>query len=406
SWFEEEGYQVDVAGSGKEALEKLTQHPWEVYLLDIKMPGMDGLELQKKIRQVDANATIILMTAYASVETAVEAMKQGAYDYIVKPIDPDDLEHLVRNAAERRALFSENVRLREKIDELSRFHEIVGRSGAMRRVLEQLMLVSQTDTTVLIRGESGTGKELVARAIHANSPRRYMPILVVNCGALSEGILESELFGHEKGAFTGAQYRRKGKFEMADGGTLFLDEIGDISLKTQIDLLRVIEEKKITRVGGNQPFSVDFRLLVATNRNLEEMVAKGSFREDLYYRLNVFSITIPPLRKRREDIPLLVDHFVQKHSVAMNKPVVRASTEAMGLLVSYDWPGNIRELQNAIERAVLVCKGTEIEPGDLPLQTHLAASPAGQRSLSSMEARHIQRVLTETGWNISQAARL
>ena len=406
SWFEEEGYQVDVAGSGKEALEKLTQQQWDIYLLDIKMPGMDGLELQKRIRKVDPNSTIILMTAYASVETAVEAMKQGAYDYVVKPIDPDDLEHLVRNAAERRVLFSENLRLREKIDELSHFHEIVGRSGAMRRVLEQVMLVSATDTTILIRGESGTGKELVARAIHANSPRRYMPILVVNCGALSEGILESELFGHEKGSFTGAQYRRKGKFEMADGGTLFLDEIGDISLKTQIDLLRVIEEKKITRVGGNEALSVDFRLVAATNRNLENLVAKGTFREDLYYRLNVFSITIPPLRERREDIPLLADHFIRKHSVSMNKQVICASPNAMGLLMAYDWPGNVRELQNAIERAVLVCRGREIEPADFPLQTHGSPQLPGNRSISAIEAQHIQRVLTETGWNISQAARL
>ncbi|HEX2523603.1 MAG TPA: sigma-54 dependent transcriptional regulator, partial [Terriglobia bacterium] len=299
SWFREEGYAVDTAVSGRDALEKLTHGVWDIYLLDIKMPGMDGLELQRKIRALDSNATIILMTAFASIETAVEAMKQGAYDYVVKPVDPDDLEHLVQNAAERRDLVCENRRLREKIDEISQFHDIVGKSPSMQSVLEQVTLVSQTDTTILIRGESGTGKELIARAIHADSQRRYMPIVIVNCGALAEGVLESELFGHEKGAFTGAQYRRKGKFEMADGGTLFLDEIGDISLKTQIDLLRVIEEKTITRVGGNQLVPVDFRLIAATNRNLESMVAQGSFREDLYYRLNVFSITLAPLRDRR-----------------------------------------------------------------------------------------------------------
>jgi DNA-binding NtrC family response regulator len=405
-WFREEGYAVDVAVSGRDALEQLAHASWDIYLIDIKMPGMDGLELQRKIKAADASATIILMTAFASVETAVEAMKQGAYDYVVKPIDPDDLEHLVHNAVERRELVSENLRLREKIDEISQFHEIIGKSSAMQRVLEQVTLVSQTDTTILIRGESGTGKELIARAIHADSPRRrYLPIVVVNCGALSEGVLESELFGHEKGAFTGAQYRRKGKFEMADGGTLFLDEIGDISLKTQIDLLRVLEEKTITRVGGNQSIPVDFRLIAATNRNLESMVTQGTFREDLYYRLNVFAITLAPLRDHRDDIPLLVEHFIKKHSSAMNKHVSGASTEALRLLKVHDWPGNARELQNAIERAVLVCRGTEIQACDLPIQFHDNKPLANSKSLSALEAQHIKRVLDETGWNISQAAR-
>lgn len=405
SWFREEGYVVETAVSGRDALEKLAQGQWDIFLIDIKMPGMDGLELQRKIKGADPNATIILMTAFASVETAVEAMKQGAYDYVVKPIDPDDLEHLVRNAAERRELFSENQRLREKIDEIAQFHEIIGKSPAMQRVLEQVTLVSQTDTTILIRGESGTGKELIARAIHADSARRYLPIVVVNCGALAEGVLESELFGHERGAFTGAQYRRKGKFEMADGGTLFLDEIGDISIKTQIDLLRVLEEKTITRVGGNQSIPVDFRLIAATNRNLESMVAQGTFREDLYYRLNVFSITLAPLRDRREDIPPLVEHFIKKHSLAMNKHVTGASQEAMDLLKSHDWPGNARELQNAIERAVLVCKGSEIHPSDLPFHFHNHKPLSNDKSLSALEEQHIKRVLEETGWNISQAAR-
>jgi DNA-binding NtrC family response regulator len=405
SWFREEGYAVDAAVSGRDTLEKLAQNSWDIYLLDIKMPGMDGLELQRKIKAADPSATIILMTAFASVETAVEAMKQGAYDYVVKPIDPDDLEHLVHNAAERRELVSENLRLREKIDEISQFHEIIGKSSAMQRVLEQVTLVSQTDTTILIRGESGTGKELIARAIHADSRRRYFPIVVVNCGALAEGVLESELFGHEKGAFTGAQYRRKGKFEMADGGTLFLDEIGDISLKTQIDLLRVLEEKTITRVGGNQPIAIDFRLIAATNRNLESIVAHGTFREDLYYRLNVFSITLSPLRDRREDIPLLVEHFIKKHSSAMNKHVSRVSAEALELLKAHDWPGNARELQNAMERAVLVCKGQEIQASDLPFHLGNGKPLSNSKSLSTLEAQHIKRVLDETGWNISQAAR-
>src|SRR5262245_7379179 len=406
SWFREEGYAVETCVSGKDTLTKLAADSWDVYLIDIKMPGMDGLELQRKIKEVDPGATIILMTAFASVETAIEAMKQGAYDYVVKPIEPEDLERLVRNAAERRELVSENLRLREKIDEISRFHEIIGKSSAMQSVLEQVTLVSQTDTTILIRGESGTGKELIARAIHTDSPRRYHPIVIVNCGALAEGVMESELFGHEKGAFTGAQYRRKGKLEMAEGGTLFLDEIGDISLKTQVDLLRVLEEKTITRVGASQPFPLDFRLIAATNRNLESMVAQGTFREDLYYRLNVFSITLSPLRDRRDDIPLLVEHFIKKHSSAMNKRVTRASHGALELLKAHDWPGNARELQNAIERAVLVCKEQELQTSDLPFQLQNCKPVARSKSLSAVEAQHIKGILEETGWNISHAARL
>lgn len=406
SWFREEGFTVDIAQSGKEALEKLTSAAWDIYLLDIKMPGMDGLELQRKIKEINPEATIIIMTAYASVETAVEAMKQGAYDYITKPFDPENLQLMVRNAVERKQLVSENVQLKQNIDEISRFHEIVGNSPAILRVLEQVQLVSQSDTNVLIRGASGTGKELLARAIHAGSPRRYMPIVVVNCGALSEGVLESELFGHEKGAFTGAHYRRKGKLEMADGGTLFLDEIGDISLKTQVDLLRVLEDRKISRVGGNTLIPVDFRLIAATNRDLEAMVADGRFREDLYYRLNVFSITIPPLRERREDIPPLAEHFLQKFAHTMNKPVTGFSREAMNLMTAYEWPGNVRELQNAVERAVLVCKTKEIAPADLPFHSAQIEELTAGKALSEVERVHIQRVLKETKGNISQAARL
>jgi len=407
SWFREEGYSVDVAASAREALEKLTIKDWDIFLLDIRMPGMDGLELQRKIKESHPDSTIIIMTAYASVETAVEAMKQGAYDYIVKPFDPDDLEHLVRNAIERKHLVSENIQLRSKIDEMNLFHEVVGKSSAMHRVLEQVAMVSASDTTALIRGESGTGKELIARAIHANSPRRYLPIVVVNCGALSEGVLESELFGHEKGAFTGAHYRRKGKFEMADGGTLFLDEIGDINLKTQVDLLRVLEEKKITRVGGNAEIPVDFRLIAATNKNLEAMSADGKFREDLYYRVNVFSIAIPPLRERREDIPPLAEHFLKRFAQSMNKPITGIALETRELMRGFDWPGNVRELQNAIERAVLVCKTKEIQPGDLPLQVSDSRGCATNgKSLSDVERQHVKNVLEETGWNVYQAARL
>jgi len=277
SWFQEEGYSVDVAESGKQTLEKLVENDWDIFLLDIKMPGMDGLELQRRIKEIHPEASVIIMTAYASVETAVEAMKQGAYDYIVKPFEPDDLEHMVRNATERKQLMTANSQLRDKIEEMSPYHGIVGKSQAIHRVLEEIRLVAESDTTVLIRGESGTGKEVVARAIHATSLRRYMPIVVVNCGALAEGVLESELFGHEKGAFTGAHYRRKGKLEMADGGTLFLDEIGDIGLKTQVDLLRVLEEKKICRVGGNTYIPVDFRLVTARIRTSRRWFPKARF---------------------------------------------------------------------------------------------------------------------------------
>jgi DNA-binding NtrC family response regulator len=405
-WFRDEGYEVDTADSAKVALEKLAHANWDIFLLDIRMPGTDGLELQRRLKQAHPDATVIIMTAYASVESAVEAMKQGAYDYIIKPFNPDDLEHTIRKAIEHKHLVSENKQMRTKIDELNLLHEIVGRSGATLRVLEQVAMVSASDTTVLIRGESGTGKELIARAIHANSERRYMPIVVVNCGALSEGVLESELFGHEKGAFTGAQYRRKGKFEMADGGTLFLDEIGDIGLKTQVDLLRVLEEKKIFRVGGNVEIPVNFRLIAATNKNLETMNAEGTFREDLYYRINVFSITIPPLRERREDIPLLADHFLNKFARSMNRPVIRISAGAQNVLQNYDWPGNVRELQNAIERAVLVCKTRNLDPEDLPLNINHGSSDTTARSLAEIERQHIKRTLEETGWNIYRAARL
>ncbi|MGZ5434917.1 MAG: sigma-54-dependent transcriptional regulator [Pyrinomonadaceae bacterium] len=404
-WFRDEGYEVDTAESAKLALDKLVRANWDVFLLDIRMPGIDGLELQRKLKEAHPDATVIIMTTYASVETAVEAMKQGAYDYIIKPFNPDDLEQTIKKAIEHKHLVSENQQLRTKIDELNLLHEIVGTSAATRRLLEQVAMVAASDTSVLIRGESGTGKELIARAIHANSARRYMPIVVVNCGALSEGVLESELFGHEKGAFTGAQYRRKGKFEMADGGTLFLDEIGDISLKTQVDLLRVLEEKKIFRVGGNLELPVNFRLIAATNKNLETMIAEGKFREDLYYRINVFSIAIPPLRERREDIPLLADHFLRKFAHSMSRRLVKFSGEAREILANYDWPGNVRELQNAIERAVLVCKTAQIEPVDLPLNVNHEDVVAG-RSLAEIERQYIKRTLEETGWNIYRAARL
>jgi two-component system, NtrC family, response regulator HydG len=404
SWFEMEGYYVGVAPGGKEALAFLAEGHWDLFILDVKMPGMDGLELQRRIREAFPSAVIIIMTAYASVDSAVQAMKAGAHDYISKPFDPDDLERVVHNALVRRDLEEENRRLKVNIEQMWRFDEIVGRSAPIQEVLDLVRSVAETDSTVLVRGESGTGKELVARAIHAHSRRRYMPIVIVNCGALPDGVVESELFGHERGAFTGAQYQRKGKFELADGGSIFLDEIGDISPKTQMVLLRVLDERMITRVGGNRTIPVDFRMIAATNRDLEAMVAEGTFREDLYYRLDVVTVRMPSLRERKEDIPLLAEHFLQRYLRSMSRPPLIFTTEATDLLVRHDWPGNVRELQNAVERAVVICRGGRIEPTDLPFADAPASGPGG-RTLADAERVHVEAVLREANWNISQAAR-
>jgi DNA-binding NtrC family response regulator len=334
----------------------------------------------------------------------VQALKCGAFDYITKPIDPDHLSHLVSNAIKQRALAMENLKLKEQVVEFSKPDEIIGDSSQMKKVFEMIKTVAGTDTTVMIRGESGTGKELIARAIHANSQRRYFPIVTINCGALPEGVLESELFGHERGAFTGAQYRRKGKLELADGGTLFLDEVGNIDMKTQMDLLRVIETKQFTRVGGNETIKVDFRIICATNKDLELAVKEGTFREDFYYRLNVFTVSIPPLRERKSDIPLLVNYFVNKHKRAMGKEISSVSPEAMDILVQYDWPGNVRELENAMERAMVVGKSCAITPADLPFQLSERSNEPQSGSLADMEKRHIARVLEEQRWNITHSA--
>ena len=404
-WFEEEGYNVETATTARDALLKLPVQRWDVALVDIKMPGMDGLELQRKLREVDPEILIIIMTGYASVETAVQALKDGAYDYITKPFDPDDLAHLVRKALEHRRTKEENVRLRESL-ETTQTVELVGNSQAMQKVQEMIRTVASTDTTVLIRGESGTGKEMVAQAIHNLSLRRYMPLVVIHCGALTETLLESELFGHEKGAFTGALYRKKGKFEVAEGGTVFLDEISDISLKTQTDLLRVLQEREITRVGGTQTIKVDFRAVAATNRDLEGLVKEGTFRPDLYYRLNVFSIELPPLRERREDIPLLADHFLQKYARAMNKRFTFISRAALDKLMDYAWPGNVRELENAIERALVVGREPEIQSADLPLSLQGGSGlPAGP-SLDDVERAHILKTLEACAWNQTKAAKV
>jgi DNA-binding NtrC family response regulator len=406
-WFREDGFRVETAEDGQAALRAMEHGPFDVVLLDLKMPGMDGIAVQKRVREIDPEATIIILTAYATVETAVEALKLGAYDYVTKPVDPDDLSHLVQNALRSRALAEENVRLKEKVSELTTAEPIVAVSTKMLHVLEMVRTVAQTDSSVLIRGESGTGKELIARAIHAQSKRRFFPLVAVNAGSLPETLLESELFGHEKGAFTGAQYRRKGKIELAHGGTLFLDEIGDISPKTQIDLLRVLETHRFARLGGNQELQSDFRLVCATHTNLEQLVAERRFREDLFYRINVFSIEVPPLRDRPEDILPLTTCFIEKYARAMGKPVVPVSPAAEAVLHSHRWPGNVRELENAVERAMVVGHGPALEARDLPVAAQNGAvNEPDARSLAALEKEHIGRVLQQCDRNITQAAKV
>jgi DNA-binding NtrC family response regulator len=405
SWFRKDGHQVQTSANATEALRALQDRSYDVVLLDIKMPGMDGMELQERIHKLNPRIAVIMITAFATVDTAVRALKQGAFDYVTKPIDPDELSHLVHRALETRRLEKENVQLRETIDDLVLTDTIVGDSPPMKKVMEMIQHVAGTDATALVLGESGTGKELIARAIHASSQRRYFPIVPVNCGALPEELLESELFGHEKGAFTGAQHRRKGKLEMADGGTLFLDEVGAISPRMQVDLLRVLETKQFTQVGGERPIHVDFRTICATNEDLREAVAQGRFREDFFYRINVFSIEAPPLRERRSDIGPLARHFVEKFSREMDKKITEISPEAMQLLEGLDWPGNVRELSNAIERAMVVGKPPAILPKDLPL-SGLVDRPAAGDSLADMERRHVASVLGRTGWNITRTAEI
>jgi len=403
-WFAEEGYEVGAADSARQALILLARQDWDAALVDIKMPDVDGIELQERFHEVKPDLIVIVMTGYASVETAVAALKNGAYDYMVKPFDPEAMANTVHNALSHKRAELENAMLRERVTEAALPRELIGQSAAMRTVLEAIETVGPTEANVLVTGESGTGKELVARAVHASSPRRYNRMVVIHCGALAETLLESELFGHEKGAFTGAQYRKKGSFEVADGGTVFLDEIGDISLKTQTDLLRVIQEREITRVGSSQPLHVDFRCIAATNKDLENLVQEGTFRPDLYYRLNVFRIELPPLRERREDIPLLVEHFIRKFTASMNKPVAGVSRDALDLLQRYDWPGNIRELENAVERAMVVARNSELQENDFTLR--LPHASRGGMALEEVQRAHILEVIDLCGGNQSLAAQM
>lgn len=403
NWFIEDGYHVAVAEDAKTALRILESENFDIVLSDIKMPGMDGLQMLSRIKALKKDAIVIMMTAFATIETAVQALKDGAFDYVTKPFDPDDLSHLIRNAAKQISLMEENEILKEKVVSLENIEDLIGESAAMQNVLREIENVAQSNASVIITGESGTGKELVARAIHTNSPRKFFPLVSVHCGALSESLLESELFGHEKGAFTGAIYNRKGRFEMADNGTIFLDEIATISSKMQIELLRVLESKSFVRVGGNKEIKSDFRVICATNRDLKTMVENGVFREDLYYRLNVVNINVPPLRERIDDIPLLADYFIKKYCTTMNRPVMTIEPAALKRLEQFPFPGNIRELENMIERAIVVGNGKKITLKDLPIGK-TDSTPAFE-SLGDIEKTHVLQILNKYDWNISATAK-
>jgi DNA-binding NtrC family response regulator len=404
NWLQEEGYSVDTIDNGYDGLEKIKTDTYDLAVVDIKMPGMDGIELLKLSKEIYPDLPILVMTAYASVDTAVQAMKDGAFDYIVKPFDPESVSQVIERAVRYKMLEKENILLKRELEKKYGFDEIIGKSKKMEEIFELIRTVAESEAVVMIRGESGTGKELIARAIHANSKRKYGPLVALSCGALPDSLLESELFGYEKGAFTGAEYSRKGRIEMASGGTLFLDEIGDISPKTQVDLLRVLQEKQIYRLGSTKSVKVDIRIISATHRNLEEDAREGKFREDLYYRLNVVTINVPPLRERSEDIPLLANHFLHKYTMANSKKINGISGEAMEILIGYQWPGNIRELENVIERSVVVCKSDEITSQDLSEVVQKGKKMAPARTLNESEKSHISQILDENNWNISKSA--
>jgi two-component system response regulator AtoC len=406
-WLKDVGYQVLTAENGHKALEVIEKEKPGIMIADLVMPGMDGIELMKKAKAQQPNIEVIIITAYASIPTAITAMKEGAYDYIEKPFCPERAELLVKKLAEHQELVEENLSLRHRLEDRYHFENIIAKSSKMQRVIEVIKVVAKSNATVLITGESGTGKELVARAIHSQSHRRNKPFVAVSCAALPESLLESELFGHEKGSFTGAYAQKKGKFEFANGGTLFLDEVGEMSANIQVHLLRVLEEKEFTRVGGNEPIRVDVRVISATNKDLKKAIEKQDFREDLYYRLNVVNIELPPLRERKEDIPLLAEHFLHKFAMENQKEITGFSPEAMELVLDYDWPGNVRELENAIERAVILAKDSIITIADLPKENlSVAYSTTPRKNLKEVEKGHILNILRETGENYSEAARI
>jgi two-component system, NtrC family, response regulator len=417
--LEEEGFEILTANSGPEALEVLEGSDVDLVLTDMKMPLMDGIQLLEKIKTRDSELPVIMMTAHGTVDKAVEAMQKGAYSYILKPFDNDRLIIYVRKAVAMFRVIKENRDLRNAVSSQYSFGNIIGKSKVMQQVFDTIRKVAPSNATVLIEGESGTGKELVAKSIHFNSPRREKPFVAVNCSALAETLLESELFGHEKGAFTGAVSMRKGRFELADTGTLFLDEIGDMSTGLQVKLLRVLQEKVLERVGGTKPIAVNIRVIAATNRNLKEEMKKGRFREDLYYRLNVVHIALPSLKQRQQDIRLLLDHFIKKyagerkHSV----PVTGIDPDVERIFYEYSWPGNVRELENLIERLMIMSSGGVITPADLPKSfkesahddLYIESVPADAKlydTLTMIEKTMILRALKKTGYVQSRAAEL
>lgn len=405
-WLERDGHKVDKAASGEEALEKCEKARYEILLLDIKMEGMSGLEVLKKVKENDPDVSVVMITAYGSIPSAIEAMKSGAYEYLLKPFDPDELMVLIEKIRKHQAERRETQFLREQYKERTRFENMIGQSRALQEVFDLIERIAPTDSTVLIKGETGTGKGLAARAIHTKSRRGQGPFVVVNCGALPEHLLESELFGYQKGAFTDAKTTKKGRLELAHGGTLLLDEIGEISTRMQIDLLRVLEDHIFYRVGGTQPIEADFRIIAATNKDLEKAIKEGTFREDLYYRLHVISFAMPPLREHKEDIPLLADYFLHRFAQETNKPVDQISREALDEMMLYDWPGNVRELGNAVERAVVVGRGLRIVSQDLPIFRPEYVSSAPGRTLREVEITHLSSVLQETQWNVSRSAEI
>jgi DNA-binding NtrC family response regulator len=400
---------VDTASSGRQALEQAKKKDYAIYFIDLKMPGgIDGIETMMEIRGIHPDAAIIIITAYATVDTAITAMKEGAQEYIVKPCNPEEISLLVSRIIKVKNLQRENAILRKKLTRQYHFQDVISKNARMHEILQLAVEVANLRSTVLIQGESGTGKELIARSIHNSSDRASKPFIAVSCAALTETLLESELFGHEKGAFTGANAQKKGKFELADGGTILLDEIGDISPKLQVDLLRVLQERCFYRVGGSEEVRVDARVIAATHVNLQEAVQSGRFRDDLYYRLNVIEIRVPPLRERREDIPLLARHFIDRLSHELSKDIADISEGGLKVLMDYNWPGNVRELENAIERAMVTCRTRVLSEDDFAFMARNGNghrwSPPANMSLQQMEKQLIEATVQRTGGNIKESA--
>jgi len=402
-WLDSVGYKVITAESGEEALKIIKQKKIKIMLADLIMPGINGIELMKKAKEIVPAISTVIITAHGTIQTAITAIREGAYDYVEKPFCPEKVELLIKNLVEHHDLIEENISLRRKVEEKYHFEGIIAKSPKMLKIFELIKTIAPTTATVLIIGETGTGKEVIARAIHHQSQRRNKPFIATSCAALPESLLESELFGHEKGSFTGAVERKKGKFEAGDRGTLFLDEIGEINANTQVHLLRALEEKKITRVGGNEEIEVDVRVISATNRDLRSMVKQGKFREDLYYRLNVVTIDLPLLKDRREDILPLAEHFLKKYTEENNKSIKKFSPEVVKFMLNYSWPGNVRELENMIERGVILSKANSITLDELP-QDIVHPSPVEGKTIEAVERNHIINVLEETKGNITKAA--